>query len=108
MRKELGKIKKAEFGLGGYQDAMIGISFDLGGEGWGVSDFWGNWALERSEYAKWTEAERITQLGEMSMRIAKLLEDAKIRSVSKLAGIPIEVTFEGNVLKEWRVLKEVL
>lgn len=108
MRKELGKIKKAEFGLGGYQDAMIGISFDLGGEGWGVSDFWGNWALERSEHARWTEAERITQLGGMSMRIAKLLEDAKIRSVSKLAGIPIEVTFEGNALKEWRVLKEVL
>ena len=108
MRKELGKIQKAEFGKGGYQDAMIGISFNLGGDSWGVCDFWGHWASERTNRTEWTEESRLKYLGETSMRVLKLLDDAKVDSVSKLAGIPIEVEFEANTLKTWRILKEVL
>jgi hypothetical protein len=40
--------------------------------------------------------------------LSKLLKDAKVRSVDKLKGIPVEAIFDGNVLKEWRVLTEVL
>lgn len=35
MNKKLGKIKSIEFGLGGYQEACIGLSVSLIGEGWG-------------------------------------------------------------------------
>ena len=42
------------------------------------------------------------------MRISALLGDAKKTEVSRLAGVPVEVEFNGNVLKSWRVLKEVL
>ena len=109
LRKELGKISHVSFGLGGYQDAMIGISFGLGGNsGWGVSDFWGVWSIDRSEHAKWTEQDRITDAGKMVMRINDLLSQAKISDVSQLEGIPVEVTFEGNTLKGWRILTEVL
>jgi hypothetical protein len=41
--------------------------------------------------------------------LSKLLKEAKVDSVGKLKDIPVEVTFfEGNILKEWRVLTEVL
>jgi hypothetical protein len=108
MRKELGKIKSASFGWGGYQDVMLGFSVELGGDGWGVCDFWGNWGTERTEYTKWSEEERLKSLGETVMRLKGVFEDAKVTSVHKLAGIPVEVTFDGNKLESWRVLKEVL
>jgi hypothetical protein len=40
--------------------------------------------------------------------LSKLLNEAKVSSVDKLKGIPVEVTFDGNMLKEWRILTEVL
>ncbi len=110
METRIGKIKKASFGHGGYQDACIGVSFDLGSEkdSWGVFDFWGAWAIERSDYCKWTEADRRTQLGDAVMRLEGILRDAKKERVEQLAGTPIEVTFDGGTLKEWRVLTEVI
>lgn len=105
----LGKIQNVSFGHGGYQDAMIGISFTLGGDGWGVCDFWGDWALKRSDNAKWSEQDRIDHLGEMVMKINSLMEDAKVHSVEKLKGIPVRVYFKDfNSLDRWEVLKEVL
>jgi hypothetical protein len=109
-RKEIGKIRSVSFGLGGYQDAMIGITFDLGSDTgcWGVGDFWGEWAIKRSDCAEWKEEDRIRWLGTMVMRINSLLSDAKVTSIDGLTNIPIEVTFENNVLKSWRVLVEVI
>jgi len=106
-RTELGKITRASFGLGGYQDAMIGVNWGFGGIGWGVSDFWGQWAL-RSENAKWTEAERVTALGRDCLRLLQILNDANKRTIDELVGVPVQVTFDGNILKSWRVLREVV
>lgn len=36
------------------------------------------------------------------------MRDAGVSDFNKLAGTPIEVEIEGNMLKSWRVLKEVL
>lgn len=108
MTEKLGKIKNARFGNGGYQDAMVGISFDLESDGWSVGDFWGYWSTEISSYTKWTEADRVKSLGETVMRINKLLTDAKKPTVDKLAGTPIRCVFDGNLLKSWTVLTEVL
>lgn len=109
--KKLGKIESVEYGHGGYQEGMIGISFQLSfGNGLGVGDFWGYWCfgIEHDENCKWTEEERIKFLGETAMKISKLLLDAKVESVDELKGIPIEVSFEGFKMKSWRVLTEVL
>lgn len=108
MRKEIGKIQSVKFGYGGYRDAQIGISFALGGKGWGVGDFWGTWAVERSNYAKWTEEDRIKILGETVMRINKLLSEAGVSKVEDLKNIPVEVTFDGMALDSWRILTEVI
>lgn len=110
MKTQIGKIKSVRFGRGGYQDAMIGISFDLGSdmEGWGVGDFWGTWSLERSKEASWSEQDRINNLGHMVMRINQLLSDGNVDDIKDLIGLPVEVTFDGNTLKSWRILKEAI
>lgn len=107
-RTELGRIKSVTMGFGGYQDAMFGITFDMGGEGWGVADFWGFWASAPSENAQWNVDDQELALGKMSLRVIELLSKAKVDDVSKLRNVPIEVTFDGNALKAWRVLTEVL
>lgn len=109
IEKKLGKIQDAQYGACGYQDAMIGIRITIVGEGWGVgADKPGAWGTDRSEFTKWTEEDRIKGLGENAMFINQLLKDAKVDSVEKLKGKPVECTFEGNSLREWRILKEVL
>lgn len=106
----IGKIKAIRFGHGGYQDAMIGVSFTLESErdSWGVGDFWGNWSMKRTENCQWTDADRTQSLGEMVMRVNALLSDAKVHNLTDLVGIPVEVTFERNTLKSWRILTEAI
>lgn len=111
MNKELGKIKSVQFGIGGYQDAMIGIHFDLGGYGWGVMT--NKSALDCSivkhnENCKWSEKDRSKQYDEIMRYVSDLLNKAKVKTIDKLTGIPIEATFEEGVLKSWRILEEVL
>jgi len=108
MEKKIGKIQSVHFGFGGYDNAMIGVSFSLGGKSWGTQDFWGDWSLERSERAKWSEEDRIKKLGEVVMKINKTLKDANKSSVDDLIDVPIEVTFINNTLNSWRILTEVL
>lgn len=109
--KELGKIISAKFGHGGYQGAQFGIQFDLrfGGSS-GVMDFWGFWSqsVECSSHCKWTEAERDKAYAATARRIDKLLIEAKVSDVTRLVGIPVEVTMDRMTLKSWRVLTEVL
>ena len=111
MEKKLGKIESVRFGLGGYQSACLGLTVSLGASGWGVSDFKGTWdaeSIKRSEYTKWTEEERSKGYDETMRYLSKLLKDAKVDSVDKLKDVPVEVTFDGNMLKEWRILTEVI
>jgi len=115
--KKIGKIQSVTYGFSGYQGQMFGISFTLGSEkdGWGVGDFWGFWGanIEHSDNCKWTKEERVKFHGDNTMRISKLMIDAKVDDVADLKGVPIEITFEGpnhwgSKLKEWRILTEVL
>ena len=106
-RKEIGKIKAVQFGLGGYQGAQTGISFSLGGKGWGVGDFWGNWTT-RPDHAQYSVKEWRYSNSDMVRRISSLLKDSGVSNVTDLEGVPIEVIFAGCALKEWRVLTEVL
>lgn len=106
---ERGKIQSIRLGMGGYQDAMFGFSFTLGGkEGWGVSDFLGTWAHEPDKHTKWTLEDRNRIFLEHLLRVKKLMEEAGINDFTKLKGIPIEATFEDMTLKSWRIMTEVL
>jgi hypothetical protein len=110
--KELGKIKNVKFGHVGYNDAGLGIQFELGGESWGVCDTKWTWdynLIKRDSHTRWTEEEREKLHIEMLKFISNLLRDAKVDSIEKLKGKPIEVTFRGfNTLDSWRILSEVL
>lgn len=111
MRTELGKIEKVSFGLGGYQDACIGLNVTLSGNGWGVGSdrtAWDANKIKRTERCEWTEADRDQQYAEILRYVSDLLAAAKIDSVDQLRGKPIEATFDGMTLKEWRILTEVL
>ena len=111
MEKRLGKIESVSFGLGGYQGAMLGLHVTLGDGSWGVGDSSANWDAEQiscSEHSKWSESDRDEWYAEIMRYVSKLLKDAKVDSVDKLKGKPVEVTLDGNLLKEWRILTEVL
>jgi len=110
--KYLGKISSVGFGIGGYQDAMFGISFSFSFDGGSaVGAYKGAWdpaSMECSEYCKWTEEDRDKQLAEMCRFVSKIMNEAKVRDVYDLKGKPVEITLEGNTLKDWRILTEVL
>lgn len=111
MEKRLGKITSVKFGLGGYQGAMLGLHVSLGNDDWGVNDSTANWDAEQiscSKHSKWTESDRDGWYSEIMRYVSKLLKEAKVNSVDELKGKPVEVTFDGNMLKEWRILTEVL
>lgn len=104
--KQLGRIKTVFFGL---QDGRAGVWFELGGDGWGTMDG-AHWWLSgaRSIGSIWTEEDRNAARIQAVERIEALIKQAKVDELGKLIGIPVEVTFNGNTLKEWRILTEVL
>lgn len=107
-RKEIGKIKSISFGYGGYQGAMLGFHFELGGESWGVSDFQGMWTTS-SEGAKWTERDRTMKFGESVRFVWELMEKAKKKDFLDLQDVPVEITFDdNNRMTSWRILTEVI
>ncbi len=109
MEKRLGKIEKVHFGLGGYHDAMIGYSFTLSGEGWGVCTQWkGFWIQDYNPNSKWEHQDRLNTLGQTILDLGQTLLAAKKTDIKQLVGVPIEATFDGNVLHDWRILTEVL
>ena len=61
------------------------------------------------EHEIWNpEEDRSKQYDEIMRYVSDLLHTAKVDTVDQLKGIPVEATFEGMTLKEWRILDEVL
>ena len=88
---ELGRIKAIRVGLVGRDDSSFGVHFTLGSrEGWDVQDSW----LFGSE----SNVERFEAM----------LADAGVTDAMQLVGKPVQATFEGNVLRHWRLLTECL
>lgn len=111
METKLGKIRSAEFGLGGYQESCIGLTVNIDMQGSGVCDNYSTWdsrIIECSDHCKWTEEDRSKENDEIVRYVSGLLDDAKVSNVSDLVGKPVEVTLDGMILKSWRILKEVL
>ena len=109
MRKELGKIQRFEIGLGGYDDAMFGLSVTLGGQGWGVQDFDGTWSRRPDDNCKWTQDDQFEHWANMCRRVADLMVKAQVKTTEEMIGIPVEVVFDNTGrLSHWRILEEVL
>jgi hypothetical protein len=108
-----GKIKEVRFGIVG--DIFMGICLSFGsdadGAGWAVDWSKGFHDFNRnphSQYCKWTpESNNENCVGVMKY-ISDLLNDAKVSDVYQLKGKPVEVVFENNCIKSWRLLKEVI
>lgn len=84
--KELGRISKAQCGyLGDFKHLAVELTF--AGKSWGVGSYIG---------------------ADNKDAIRKMLDDAGKRYMHEMVGVPVEITFEGNVIKDWRVLTEVL
>lgn len=96
-RKELGKINSVRFG---YWEFMFGLHLELGGSAWGT--------MTSYDYNPSYKGDITYVALKMLNDIQSLLKSAKVDSVEKLKNIPIEATFEDNLLKGFRVLEEVL
>jgi hypothetical protein len=109
METRLGKISNIRLGDGGYDDAMFGVSVTLSLDGGttGVQDFKGAWK-SYPKYANYTEENLAEAHITAYSWLRNLMKEAKVSDFIKLKGIPVEVTMDGNLLKSWRVLTEVL
>jgi len=112
LTKYLGKVDSINFGLGGYQESMLGLhicfSFDKNSFTCTSHSTWDFVTIEHSERTKWTEQSRQDKYAEIICFISKLLNQAKVRHISELKNKPVEVTLDGNSLHSWRILEEVL
>ena len=110
IEERIGKIKSVKFGFGGYDDTQFGLGVSLGSDkdSWGVGSFDGYWSMKPTTNAQWNIEDQDAGFALTCRNIMALLKDAKITDVSDLAGVPVSVTFEGNVLKSWRILTEAL
>lgn len=105
MQKELGKITAVSFGRNTDRPFMFGFELTLSGKGWGTFT---TISANMSDTCEWSENERDAAFFEVCKKIYKLLEDANVNSVDELVGIPVEVTFANHILKDYRILTEVL
>ena len=107
--KFLGKIKDIYFGM---NEGQTGLFISLGSSS-GVGTFtsnsvWDPIDIEPDENHKWTNKDRDKRIAEIFKRMSRLMHDAKVKKLDDLKNIPVEMTFEGNILKEWRILAEVI
>jgi hypothetical protein len=103
--KHLGKIAQVSFGV---IEGQLGLHVNLTGPFGGVNHSYAFWAIERSSYTKWTEADRTKHYDEIVRTAVSLLNEAKVRTVDELKNKPVEVTIDDGLIKSWRILTEVL
>jgi hypothetical protein len=105
------KISKATFGLGGYQDAQLGLHLSFTTDNSGVSTSYAYWDYENikhTEHTKWSEPDRDRALVEVLRNLSVYLKEAKVNDVSQLVGTPVEVILDNNTFRSFRILTEVL
>jgi len=105
----LGKIVQAEFGTVKERDYFLGLqlAFEFNG-GFNVSDD-GYHTVNVSENCFWeSEIQKYERYERALKDLKRVLDDAKVNYVSELIGKPIEVEIEGDRLKSFRILTEVL
>jgi hypothetical protein len=105
---KLGKITSIKFGV---CEGRLGLHVEFGGPFGGVGWRFTTWdptKIKKSKHAVWTEKERSKFHDELVRLISKFLDEAKVNSVEELKDTPVELVFDNNTLKSWRILTEVL
>ncbi len=106
--KKLGFIREAHIGRGGYDGAMFGLSLSFSFEGsGGVGQFIGTWSTY-PKGASYSQESWEAEHAKAYTRLREIMRDAKVDDATKLKGVPVELIFDGMVLKDWRVLTEVI
>lgn len=105
--KVLGKIDHVEFGRYPDRPFLFGLQLGFSFQGGSVGDG-GKFTVNISPECRWEKGEREAAITSMIEKIDGILKDAKVNSVSKLLGKPVEVTLENNTFKDFRILTEVL
>jgi len=112
LTKHLGRIDHVHFGLGGYQESMLGLhicfSFDHSSGICATKSTWDYATINHTQNCKWTEQSRMDKYADIMRFISNTLNLAKVRSIGDLRNIPVEVRLDGNNLYDWRILTEVL
>jgi hypothetical protein len=110
--KELGKIIEVKFGRVGHQESCIGLNLVFSGK-WGevctrVGNGYSPSRIKHTQHCKWTEADRDNDFAQTIREIDKILKDANVDYVNELLDKPVEVEFDDNLIKDWRILTEVI
>lgn len=114
MKKQTGVIKKVKFGLGGKDKTMLGIYFEFFlDNGWLVrwekECFWDSEMIECSKNADWSEEDRDHEYSKIMREVSMLLSQAKVKSINKLKGIPVEIQSSNqNEILGWRIMTELI
>lgn len=107
MRKELGKITFAEYGMYPDRPFLFGLQLGFAFKGSGVFDG-AKYTINISDDCRWERQEKLDAIEKSINHIHKILKDAKVNYVSQLLGKPVEVTFDGNCFHDFRILTEVI
>lgn len=116
IEQKIGKIRDVHLGVGGYQGAQFGLRIELGGgrnQDWSVvwtKMVWSKRHIKdpKKENCKWTKEDRRATYADITEFLDDTMEKANVDDFQKLVGTPVVVTFDGNSLKEWRVLEEAI
>ncbi len=106
MEKMLGKISSAHFGLDRDRPFLFGLELCFTGDGWGT---YGIYLQNIADSCEWeSENKRNELFFKLCKKVENILKQAKVNGVDELVGKPVEVTFENNSFKDFRILTEVL
>lgn len=109
VEKVLGKITSAEYGICPDYPFFFGLrltfSLDGGSRVVGSST---KYMFNISKNCKWENMNRNEAIAGLVDDLHEILNEAKVNHVSELVGKPVEVTLDGNVYKDFRILTEVL
>lgn len=108
--KILGRITRAAWGVVPDRPFLYGLELSFKMQDLGVSSG-GKYLVNISTVTKnhkFTIEDQKEELWESTQHLLRTLVDAKVNTVAELKGLPVEVTLEGNLFKDFRILTEVL
>lgn len=119
IEKKLGKIESVTFGrVCGRSEEALGLQLRFSGAGWGVGtdhiiapitdhdlDNRPEWN-DDDDSGRLALADLVHKFQVVSL--VKMMREAKVRDITQLKGVPVEITFENKVFRMCRVLTEVL
>jgi len=103
--KTLGKITSFKFGI---NEWCMGSFLTLSCDGCCVNTNNVYNCTKHTEYSKWTPEDQKDWAAKALMTLHDWMEEAQVSDVSEMVGIPVEVTWNGNLMKSWRILTEVI